>query len=429
MSHTGMGSTLGVVELPDRGRGLVAQTAIESGEVVLQELPLMLYPQESWRRSVCSFCLRSLALAGAAVVACSSCQHAGYCSQACAAAAAADPASHSQLVCRCLAACNMAGLTDEQQTSLHFLLRATSLRQAAAQAGTAGAAPRYAALCSLAGGAGPAELGSMEVRELHGRLGHALAAAGAAAALPSLQEVGDLLRKEAINGYGIMAPSGPEGERQVRGGGIYPRAALVNHDCLPNLARFDCFDTPAAAAQAPGANTAIQLRALHDIPPGEELTQSYFPLTWHYSERQQRCLEQYGFTCTCPRCKEEATWQSSDDEGSDEWMTDDEAGKGEGEACGLGEVAEGDADARGLAHSAVDSAAAASGTASAAVVKEGPQADAAYISVFLLKYVCPRPECFGTLAPAQQGSDTSECNMCGMRRTEAEFLAELQAGQ
>ncbi len=30
------------------------------------------------------------------------------------------------------------------------------------------------------------------------------------AALPSLQEVGDLLRKEAINGYGIMAPSGPE---------------------------------------------------------------------------------------------------------------------------------------------------------------------------------------------------------------------------
>ena len=59
-----------------------------------------------------------------------------------------------------------------------------------------------------------------------------------------------------------------QGERQVRGGGIYPRAALVNHDCLPNLARFDCFDAPAAAAQAPGANTAIQLRALHVIPPG-----------------------------------------------------------------------------------------------------------------------------------------------------------------
>ena len=82
---------------------------------------------------------------------------------------------------RCLTTCNMAGLSDEQQTSLHFLLRATSLRQAA-QAGVAGAAPRYAALCSLAGTAGPAELGSVEVRELHGRLGHALAAAGAAVA-------------------------------------------------------------------------------------------------------------------------------------------------------------------------------------------------------------------------------------------------------
>ena len=44
-------------------------------------------------------------------------------------------------------------------------------------------------------------------------------------------------------------------------------------------------------------------RALHDLPAGEEITQSYFPLPVGYQERQKRLQEDYGFTCTCPRCK------------------------------------------------------------------------------------------------------------------------------
>jgi hypothetical protein len=58
---------------------------------------------------------------------------------------------------------------------------------------------------------------------------------------------------------------------------------------------------------------------------------------------------------------------------------------------------------------------------------EEPKADPAYIGLFLLKYVCPGPDCFGTLAPAGPGSDRYECNMCGLARTEAEFLAQLPA--
>ncbi len=53
--------------------------------------------------------------------------------------------------------------------------------------------------------------------------------------------------------------------------------------------------------------------------------------------------------------------------------------------------------------------------------------DAGYINIFLLKYVCPRAGCYGTLAPAAPGADVLECNMCGGRRSEAEFLAELEA--
>lgn len=92
-----------------------------------------------------------------------------------------------------------------------------------------------------------------------------------------------------------------QGERRLRGSGIYPLASLLNHDCLPNLARFDDFEGKASREQ-PG-NTAIAFRALHDIPKGEELTTSYFPLTLDYSERQQRCKALYGFQCLCLRCQ------------------------------------------------------------------------------------------------------------------------------
>ena len=50
--------------------------------------------------------------------------------------------------------------------------------------------------------------------------------------------------------------------------------------------------------------------------------------------------------------------------------------------------------------------------------------DPAYLSLFLLKYVCPKDGCFGTMA-AVLGTDVCECNMCGCKRSEAEFLASL----
>ena len=87
----------------------------------------------------------------------------------------------------------------------------------------------------------------------------------------------------------------------MRGSAICGRASLLNHECLPNTARFDGFDarTPAGT---PG-DTSLRFVALHDIPAGEELTASYFPLTCTYEERQQRCRDVYGFECRCARCQ------------------------------------------------------------------------------------------------------------------------------
>ena len=70
---------------------------------------------------------------------------------------------------------------------------------------------------------------------------------------------------------------------------------------------------------------------------------------------------------------------------------------------------------------------------------EGPL-ESTYLQLFLLKYMCPVPGCFGTLAPlmttgagaaAEGGAPDEgvhECNVCGGRRSEAQFLQELEQG-
>lgn len=350
--------------------------------------------------------------AGPGVVPCGICSKAWFCNASCADAAAADPASHCPLVCRSLSSLNFQGLSEDQQTALHFLTRAASLALAA-QRGDAAAAARCAQLTSLAprsgdAAAGPDAFSDVQMQELCGRLSHALAAAGAgSAASPifSLAEVGALLERDAVNGYGILAPT-QLGERRLRGAGLYSTASRINHECLPNVARFDAFDSPVSTT-APGTNTAICFRALHALPAGEEITQSYFPLTWMYQERQQRCAEHYGFHCNCPRCKEEASWPPGDgDPGSD------------GDAS-MG--AEGDT---GMEEDAVEGTEAA--ISDGAREEEEGEADAAYIHVFLLKYVCPSEGCEGTMAPLPAQPEVTECSMCGRHRTEAEFMAELE---
>ena len=70
---------------------------------------------------------------------------------------------------------------------------------------------------------------------------------------------------------------------------------------------------------------------------------------------------------------------------------------------------------------------------------EGPL-ESTYLQLFLLKYMCPVPGCFGTLAPlmmagagaaAEGGAPDEgvhECNVCGGRRSEAQFMQVLEQG-
>lgn len=132
---------------------------------------------------------------------------------------------------------------------------------------------------------------------------------------------------------------------------------------------------------------------------------------------------------TRPRAcvQEEATWSEA---GSEDWETDEDAGMEDAAAAEQGHSS----DCQALDHhhhehphqppplQQEDGGGAAEGP-----VAEGM--DAAYINLFLLKFVCPAEGCYGTMAPpAPPGpADHYECNMCGRWRTEAEFMAELEA--
>jgi SET and MYND domain-containing protein len=158
----------------------------------------------------------------------------------------------------------------------------------------------------------------------------------------------------------------------------------------------------------------------------------------------------YGFTCKCPRCITEVThgWDEDQEEGSSssgEWETD--SGEEDMSQDHDAEHMVEDTSYGGVASAAVAAAAEGAGAQGAGGAMgglsgsvghssdvaaagggedgEGQEAlDPAYLSLFLLKYVCSKDGCFGTLA-AVRGSDVCECNMCGCRRSEAEFLASL----
>lgn len=81
-------------------------------------------------------------------------------------------------------------------------------------------------------------------------------------------------------GYGIRA--------------VFPTAARINHTCVPNAqGNFNTF------------LDAFTVHAVHDVPPGEEITVSYLEDQLGLREwRQQVLLERYGFVCNCATCDE-----------------------------------------------------------------------------------------------------------------------------
>lgn len=330
-----------------------------AGAAVCTDAPLLLVIAADATGDACAACLRRFAASPHAATPCGGCGRVAFCSPECVAAAGTAPSWHTPAVCACLAALDVSGLDADAASSARLAATLTAL------AGDAAAAAALAPLQTMT--APPTAASPTLVAQLAPRV----AAAAAAASLPPPPDaaLAQWLAIEAANAFAVVdaATPGDPGSRRVRGCGLYPGAALFNHDCLPSVARTDAFDSAELNAHA---RTALSFTTLHALPAGEEATLSYVPLGWPRGDRGPRFAEDYGFCCGCARCAFEA-------------------------------------DGDPLPPHAQ------------------PAADPSYIAVYLAKYECA--ECGGTLVPTGPADDADVvCNVCGRTRTHAEFLAALE---
>lgn len=94
------------------------------------------------------------------------------------------------------------------------------------------------------------------------------------------------LRRFKCNNFGIC-----DDLFSVKGAGIYPLGALLNHDCVPNcLITYDQDQTQT-------------VRAVRNIDAGEELCHSFVDVCTPTSSRRRELKKWYGFDCICLRCK------------------------------------------------------------------------------------------------------------------------------
>lgn len=306
------------------------------------------------------------------------CQKAVFCSNTCMLAAQSDPGSHSALVCSLVSSVNADGASDETFSALHFLSRVFGLIFAGHVENDGPSMARLAALFSLSEGNSAVMLQDKSytdwLKDVYDRfvppLQHKLCHLPRNFTSPEF--LASISMKDLVNAYGIRAPLRFGSDScLIRGTALYSQAARINHECLPNVCRCEDFDQITPEQSSPFTNMSMTFRALHDLPAGEEITQSYFPLCWDFEDRQTRCSQVYGFTCTCPRCAMESEGQ--------------------------------------------------------VLNPKNEVADEHYVSVFLLKYSCIDEDCEGTMVPVLGSQDKAQiCNVCSKSRTEAEFLQELQ---
>ncbi|KAI3787311.1 hypothetical protein L1987_41689 [Smallanthus sonchifolius] len=400
-------AAVATTEIHGRGRAMVALRPLKGGEIVLRDSPIVLYSALPFQsddhrdnNGYCSNCFISITQKSQNV-SCSTCGS-PFCTLDCQSAASAT--SHTPWACQALIHLHEYffgnRLPLDLQIQARFLVSAYNLALTSQS--------KFQTLLSLQGSV-PSQSdavsdsvsGSDSDSDSSANFIHSLISS-VCPPLPlelgfSLELTRALLAKDKLNAFGLMEPFLEQEDRSVRAYGIYPVASFFNHDCLPNACRFDYLD---AAKPSSANNTEITVRMIHDVPQGREICLSYFPVNLKYHERQKRLRDDYGFVCDCDRCKVEAGWSESEEDGLD--MSDDDDDDDDGDEEGNQETAmDEDLDDQ----------------------MEGEDGDTmkgeddfphAY---FFLNYMCDRKNCWGTLAPlppyAAATTGVMECNVCG----------------
>ncbi|RSH91536.1 hypothetical protein EHS25_009835 [Saitozyma podzolica] len=101
------------------------------------------------------------------------------------------------------------------------------------------------------------------------------------------EELETLVSKFQTNSFTLSSP-----DLTPLGALVSPHAAMANHSCVPN----------AVVVFPLGAGRGVDIVAIGEIGPGEEILTSYIDVSSPWETRQHELESQYAFTCSCPLC-------------------------------------------------------------------------------------------------------------------------------
>ena len=315
-----------VVELPGRGRSVVAARALAAGTVVLACSAAATYPL---RGRCCASCYA----AGVPLRVCASCKAVAYCSQECQRSdwrLHKGECAHQAWLWAPAGEAGREAVGGEADGTTLMLLsrlhRAVTLRRAGDAEAAAAATASGVYTHTLADVASMASRPPSEVPALAAHLERAIDVAGrqglwipmgpGAAAAPAAPAA--LLRTALafdVNDFSVTD------ELFVpRAAGVYPLGALLNHSCAPNCCAVYVTGAQAVRALQPAlpsqqavalgegiagcARTpAVQVfRTTAPVQEGEELCHSYVDLALPRRTRGEYLRASYGFACRCAVC-------------------------------------------------------------------------------------------------------------------------------
>ena len=283
------------VVVDGKGKALMAARPILAGAVIYQARPWISVVADSFMRSVCSHCFKSTtdemqggADAGPAPdlpFSCPSCAACGYCSVKCKEAAANVHAKECVSVAQVVKM--TAGKTESRGPRM--IIRALAQRAVDLEGGDAEAErkrqlnlPTFVDVCELVDHMN--DLPPHKQKEF-------LSIAAGVGSLPIGKGVGraELVRLVATLRCNSQAVVDVANQRK---GDVLIAPADFNHSCTPNC------------TVAFYGNT-VQVRALTEIEPDEELTIQYTDLYLPRAERRNKLESSHCFSCACPRCTEQ----------------------------------------------------------------------------------------------------------------------------
>ncbi|XP_059209043.1 histone-lysine N-methyltransferase SMYD3 [Centropristis striata] len=257
---------------PGKGNGLRATARVKRGELVYVAEPLASCVSNKLSREVCHHCFTR----HETLLRCSQCKMARYCNLTCQKRAW----SGHKRECKCLHSLLPRIPTDSVRLAGRLIFAVLSPSKSGSEElyTLEEHESHLSSMCEQKK-QGLSQLASMlelylqqEVQEMTSPLP------------PSCQEPLSLIAKVTGNCFTIS-----DGELREIGVGLYPSLSLLNHDCRPNCVMVFL-------------GTKLQLRAVRDISPEEELTISYIETLSLTEDRQRQLADQYHFTCCCQRC-------------------------------------------------------------------------------------------------------------------------------